>query len=313
MALIARSSPSTINRCISTLGIKNINPETTKIKKYDLKSARRIISRVKRITIPTHKMHVFYNLKGGTGKTTMTYQLATHLSIIGYKVLTIDCDSQSHLSVLFLFPEDGVFFTLFDVLINSVPAYKTIFNISEGLDIIPSNLSLSRVEVPLSQKSQRENRLLYQIDHIKDYYDYIFFDTNPSINSLNQNVLVCADIINLVCETSPLSLYGMKLLIAEMSNFFQEINRYMNYRIICNKYESTVDISNEVLDYIRINYPYNFYKSVVRKSDEINLATKRKQPISAFCKVNSLAFRDILDLLHEFIKITNNITNLRGK
>ena len=49
------------------------------------------------------KVHAFYNFKGGTGKTTMCYQTAMHLSLCGYNVLLIDADPQSHLTLTFDF------------------------------------------------------------------------------------------------------------------------------------------------------------------------------------------------------------------
>ncbi len=53
------------------------------------------------VSLPSNiikKRHSFYNFKGGTGKTSICFQLSYHLSIMGYKVLVIDADPQAHLS-----------------------------------------------------------------------------------------------------------------------------------------------------------------------------------------------------------------------
>lgn len=309
IASIANSAASTINRIIKEKKIQNVNTETSKTKKYNLSSARYIISAANSYKpFPVKKIHVFYNLKGGTGKTSISYQLAAHLVISGFKVLVIDSDSQGHLSTMLRFPEDGDFPTLYDVLINGLPIRDAITPIVEGLDAIPSNLSLSRVEVPLSQKARREDKLKNVISSIKNEYDYIFIDTNPSISTLNLNALICADQVNFVCETAPFSLYGLRILLDETSKIFEEVNKSLLYKIICNRYESKTTTAQEVLGYLRSQYKENVCESIIRKCEDINVATKERLPIASFCKSKSIALEDILDLLHEFIQDSYKIS-----
>ncbi len=303
IARLAATHPTTVFRVIKEAKIRNINLDTTKTKKYDLLATRKIISTIENHRLhPDRKIQVFYNLKGGTGKTSICYQIATHLAISGYKVLVIDCDSQGHLSTLFGFAEDGNYHTLYDVLINDLDMQETIVPIFEGLDVIPSNLSLSRVEVPLSQKARREDKLKDRLDAVKENYDYILIDTNPSISTLNLNALVCADQVNFVCETAPFSLYGLRLLLEEVKTLFNEMHKPLRYKIICNRYEAKTTTAQEVLGYLRSHYKENVYKSVVRKCEDINIASKEKLPISIFCKPKSIGLEDIIDLLHEFIQ-----------
>lgn len=303
IASIARCVPSTVFRTIKDNNIHNVNTESAKTKKYNLASTRRIITKINpRKFRPEKKIQVFYNLKGGTGKTSISYQLASHLVLSGFNVLVIDCDSQGHLSTMLQFPEDGKYYTLYDVLINDVPIKETIVPIVEGLSAIPSNLSLSRVEVPLSQKARREDKLANVLKSISKDYDYIIIDTNPSISTLNLNALICADQVNFVCETAPFSLYGLRLLLQETTNIFRDVNKPLNYKIICNRYESKTITAQEVLGYLRSHYKDNVFASVVRKSEDINIATKERLPVSSFSKSKSIGLEDVLDLLHEFIE-----------
>ena len=79
-----------------------------------------------------------------------------------------------------------------------------------------------------------------------------------------------------------------------------------NYCIIPNKYEIKTATAQEVLGAIRTEYGDSVISAVVRKSEEINIAAKKKLPLSAFCKTKSVALEDIMDLVHELVKQTQN-------
>ena len=70
--------------------------------------------------ITIKKKFAFYNFKGGTGKTSICFQVATHIALMGYNVLVIDTDPQGHLSTSCGFPNDDSFLTLYDFLIRKI-------------------------------------------------------------------------------------------------------------------------------------------------------------------------------------------------
>ena len=173
--------------------------------------------------------------------------MAVHMSLFGYKTLAIDCDPQAHLTHVLGVEEEEENLTLYDIIVNNLPAREAITNIYPGLDLIPSDISLTRIESVLSSKPNREKTLDKALKPLKEEYDFIFFDTNPTISLLNQNATYCADVINIVCETQPLSLKGLDILIRELNDFSRAMEVDIPYRIIPNKYESKTATSQEVL------------------------------------------------------------------
>ncbi len=272
-------------------------------KKYSLSSTRQIT----KLLYSDHKRPVkqkilsFYNFKGGTGKTSLSFQVATHLAILGFDVLCVDLDPQGHLSSVMGIPEDFNGDTMYDSLINGVPIEETILNIADGLHLIPSNISTTRIEVQLNLKNKREERLKELLDPLREKYDFIILDTNPTISTLNMNALVASDRINIICETQPFSLMGLRLLVSEMVSFFNDMKTIPNFCIVPNKYEIKTATAQEVLGALRAEYSHYVLNAVVRKTEEINLSSKMKLPISAFCKPKSLALEDIMDLVHEIV------------
>jgi len=230
--------------------------------------------------------------------------MATLVALFGYNILVIDCDPQAHLSHAFGFDIYADYLTLFDIIDLGIPIEKTITQVCEGLDFIPSNLSMTRLETTLGMKHGREFILQKKLNSIKDNYDYIFLDTNPSIGILNQNALTASDLVNIVCETQPFSLKGLEILLRELENFDTAMNLKTNFKIIPNKYDQKTASSQEVLGILRANYKEFVLNSVIRRCEEFNASAKNKIPIHAFAKKTSNAFIDVCELARELINIS---------
>ena len=306
---LINSTPIAVSRAIKAKKIENIDSEFLHAKKYTLPAIREITNEMyANIRRPIRdQMQSFYNFKGGTGKTSLSFQVAVHLSLLGFNVLCIDLDPQAHLTTIMGIPEGFNGFTMYDCLINGVPINDAILNCMEGLDIIPSNISTTRIEVQLNLKHKREEKLKELLIPLKDKYDFIILDTNPTISTLNMNALVASDKINIICETQPFSLNGLRILVEEMLDFFNDMKINPNYCIIPNKFEIKTATSQEVLGALRAEYSQYMLNAVVRKSEDINLASKKKLPVSSFCKSRSSSFEDIMDLVHEIVTYSSTV------
>lgn len=303
--ILSLSKTTVFNR-INEQGIQSVDPQSPR-PRYGVSSCRKIIYPYYKDNCKNvkNKINVFYNFKGGTGKTTVCFQLATMLSLFGFNVLAIDLDPQAHLSGALRFDENKPVNTIYNSLINGYPVSECIYSVYEGMDAIPSNLELTRIEVPLSQKTRREEMLYKIIEPLKKEYDFIFIDTNPTISNLNVNALFAADRINIVCETQPFSLSGLCILVEELERTFQALQKELNFSVIANKFEAKTVTAQEVLGVLRADYGKEMTKSIIRKNEDLNLASKKKLPVISFAKKNSFGFEDLLDLLKEFIGMEN--------
>lgn len=308
IAHLCGSSPNTVSRVVASHQIESVEQASSYNKRYNILGMRQITDLLYANNKRTirQKCNVFYNFKGGTGKTSICYQVATHLALLGFKVLALDLDPQAHLSLAMQISEDYDGPTIYDILVQGLPLQKSLVSIFPGLDLLPANISMTRIEVPLSGKTKREEKLLVALEPVRNLYDYIVIDTNPTISTLNMNALVASDRVNIVCETQPFSLSGLRVLVTEMLSFYEEMKLNPNFCIIPNKYEIKTATAQEVLGAIRAEYGDSVISAVVRKAEEINIAAKKKLPLSGFCKMKSVALEDIMDLVHELVKQTQN-------
>ena len=307
MARLATVNPSTINRYIAEHSIESIPSSAQKRLRFSPKNTRKILNEFIKSRHPISgrkKVQSYYNFKGGTGKTSVCFQVSTMLALCGYEVLVVDADPQGHLSTSLGYDTSQNYFTLYDLIIKDIPFNETVKNIFEGLDCIPSNLSLTRLETSLNEQPKREERLKLSLAPYCDRYDFIFFDANPTISHLNRNVLTCSDVVNIVCETQPYSLNGLKLLMEDITRFYKSMAlEKPEIMIIPNKYEDRLGSSAEAMAALRKYYlDYVMKDFAIRKSEDINTAAKLRMPIGFFCKSNSNAFEDFKDLALEIIK-----------
>ncbi len=176
------------------------------------------------------KVIAISNQKGGVGKTTTTLNLGVGLSLEGKKVLLIDADSQGSLTISLGIKNPDELQTSLATVMQSIvngddlPSDMGIFHHKEGVDLIPSNIELSALEVGLFNTMSREYVLKNCLDSVKSNYDYILIDCMPSLGMMTINALVAADSVIIPTQPSFLSTKGLNLLIRSISMVRRQIN-----------------------------------------------------------------------------------------
>lgn len=308
IATLLKQNHSSISRWFSKNSVipMNKSSESSRNLRYSIGDCRQLFSESLGIKESTGEACVtsFYNFKGGTGKTSICYQVSSHLALMGLNILVIDADPQGHLSTSLGFDNNHDYPTLSDVISGTVPLDRAIREVFPGLSCLPSNLAVTRLEVTLNEMAKREERLKMLLASCKDKYDFIIFDTNPTISLLNRNIMVASDIISIVCETQPYSLNGLKILMDDMTRFFYNMQMDLpEIIVIPNKYEDRSSNAAEAMTVLRQYYAdYMIPDFAIRKSEDITTSAKQSLPLAFFVRANSIALEDISDLLRFYLK-----------
>lgn len=303
ISILTKTHKSTISRFISNKKIPFL-PSDSGTNRYSLGDTRDIskhfLEKVRPGELPEKKIFVFYNFKGGVGKSVISSQVALHLAIMGFNVLAIDLDPQAHMTLnCGLKSWRGK--TMFNAMTEGCDLEEVIQNVFPGLDIAPANLGLTKLEIPLVQKNQREMVLSKILKTVSDNYDYIIIDTNPTISVLNINALVSACQINIPCATQPLAYNGLGLVTEGLEELFTDMEKKLNFKIIPNLYDVKTITSQEILGALRSEYGKHTLSTVIHKCEDINISSKAGAPLITFAKKNSSALEDIISLVHELI------------
>jgi chromosome partitioning protein len=138
------------------------------------------------------------NQKGGVGKTTTTINLGAALAEAGRRVLMVDMDPQGSLSIGLGVPQEelSTIRTVYDMLMDpqAFPATAVVRATSiPGLDLLPANIHLSAAELRLAGEVAREYALDRALETIREHYDYVLIDCQPSLGLLTVNALTSSN------------------------------------------------------------------------------------------------------------------------
>lgn len=200
-------------------------------------------------------------LKGGVGKTQAVFNLAGLLAGQNKKVLIFDNDPQANVTSNLGIDETVEGFLGAEHIyenpkldINEVIVKAPIKELPT-LDIIPCSISLTGTEMRVINLAGREFLLknyFKKNQEVMNQYDYIIFDTNPSMSVVNQNAFLISDSIILLSEAASNSLKGAELFMALWSEILERLDIQNNIKaFIINQYRQKVKLHKEFVEYVK--------------------------------------------------------------
>jgi chromosome partitioning protein len=194
------------------------------------------------------------NQKGGVGKTTTVVNVSACLARQGHRVLVVDLDPQANCTTGLGVDPNALEFSVYEVVAQ--PKKFRIFSMEDivvrtqwpNLDVAPSHVNLSGVELEIVNKLGREAILKKGLREVADRYDYILLDTPPSLGLLTVNAFVASNEVLVVMRAEPWSLDGIDNLLETLSVVRDELNPELGLTgIVVNMLEPRASLSKEIL------------------------------------------------------------------
>ena len=211
--------------------------------------------------MPKCEVIAIANQKGGVGKTTTTFNLEVALAHAGKRILLVDSDPQGDLTTYIgIHDPDNIPVTLSTLIERSIKdedinSKEAILKHDEGIDLIPSNLELSSMEVSLVNAMSREFTLRNCLSDIKDKYDYVLIDCMPSLGMITINALACADKVIILVQSEFLAAKGMSHLMNTVLKVRKQINPNLKVGgILLTMVDGRTNLSKDIANELRSTY-----------------------------------------------------------
>jgi len=274
------------------------------------------------------KKVVFFNAKGGTGKTTLCYNYGWYLAEKQNKrVLMLDFDPQINLVESFNRGVVNKYGNNLDTLIRNFIDGKQIrfssyvIKVRRNLDILPTSNNISLVEEYLTDhiiartfservlyKAKYRNQIIKKVLEEKigeNDYDYVLIDSQPNFSLLSTSSIIYARNMFVVVKPELFSFLDIKYLMKIISNL--EKNFYVKIKIvgiIINAFEKRKRDSEYLVQELVKRYggKIRIYNHKIRYLSQYqkSIAVQRKPVFKAY--PGSEAAKDMLNLFEEIVE-----------
>ena len=153
----------------------------------------------------------------------------------------------------------------------------------ENLDILPSNVDLSAVEIELIDVENKEFIVNNSIQKIRDNYDFIIIDCPPSLSLLTINAMTTADSVLVPIQCEYYALEGLSQLIHTVELVKDRLNSKLEIEgVVFTMYDARTNLSLQVVENVKDNLQQNIYKTIIPRNIRLAEAPSYGTPINQY-------------------------------
>ena len=243
------------------------------------------------------------NQKGGVGKTTTAVNLAAGLALAERSTLLVDLDPQGNATTGLGIDKNGLYPTVYHVLLGSEPVEKAIHPTAlSHLRLLPSDMDLVGAEIELVTLDAREHRLKSAIAPVVPQFEYTIIDCPPSLGLLTINALVAADRVLVPVQCEFYALEGLTHLLKTVRLVRERLNPGLGVEgIVLTMFDGRTSLALQIRDEVRRYFPGEIFQTVIPRNVRLTEAPSHGKPVMVHDLRSSGAIA-YLELTREMIK-----------
>lgn len=247
------------------------------------------------------------NQKGGVAKTTSTQNIGVGLARLGKKVLLIDFDPQGNLTSGFGIDkrnlDDKTIYSLLKsrAMGRNDVAIEDILITRESIDILPTNITMSKVNIELGGIPGKDNLLKEILKEVYSY-DYVLIDCPPSLDTLTFNALTASSAVYIPVQTEYYALEGIVELMDTVEIVKARLNEDLEVEgVFATMVDARVNLHNEVVEQLRDFFNEKMFETTIRRNVKVSEASSHGISIFEYDDKSNGAF-DYINLCKEMVE-----------
>jgi chromosome partitioning protein len=239
------------------------------------------------------------NQKGGVAKTTTAVSLAAEVAKRGQRVLAVDLDPQSNLTLAFGLDPDGFSgASAYDLLARREVSIAKVAVPTErvkSLHVVPSEVRLAQAEKELYGEVGFDELLKRKLDAASADYDLVVLDCPPSLGLLTVNALASANVCVVPVQCEFFSAKGVVRLMELVGVIRERRNPDLALRVVPTLYDARNNICRAVLRELKKQFPDEVSSVAIGVDTRLREAAAAGLPIALFAPRSraSLAYGEL--------------------
>jgi len=239
------------------------------------------------------------NQKGGVAKTSTCLNLGGSLALLKKRILLIDFDVQSNLTILLGLRKTQSFYEVLASGKENISGFieKTKY---PNVYVLPSNSKMALLKRKYINQHNFEYLLRDRLELIKDNFDHILIDTPPSIEFFTLNALMAANTTVIPTSCEYLSMHGINQIKDIITVAKEKTGREIDYKILVTMYNAEKTSENVIYTKLKDKYKDKVFATTIEFDDKMQESHIVNMPVIHYDS-NSRSALQYISLAKELI------------
>ena len=251
------------------------------------------------------------NQKGGVAKTTTCLNLGISLAMRRKRVLLIDFDVQSNLTIALGYQNMASFYDM----LNAPQEKEQEFLVETpytGLWLLPSNKNMVLLNKKYFGAPRYEFILRERLKTLRNRFDTILIDTPPSIEFFTLNALTASDLVIIPTQCDYLSTHGVDQIQKLIELIRRKTNPAVAARMLITMYDDRSTASQVIYNKLLQIYRDQTFKALIHHDDKLREAQIMNIPVIHYDQT-SRAGNEYMALAQEVLQLTQGDATVHGR